>query len=259
MRSITESLLSIAKNYVEKGSTFRVRVEVQGDSATKSDIAGAASSRFLDEFRGTRIDEKRPKLSFRVAVDSSAAVVGIEVSQGVGGAPTSRQRRAICLVSGGMHSSAVAWMAGRAGYPVSLLHVYESDPAMREVARLYSELSMTMDPTDLRLDLLLPEESSNLEGVLLAWIHGARSRILFSGAHAECGNASLLTSPKVASPLFLSSEEEFHKIIRSLGLRGHSGNLRSRKSKRALSDGFKIRSFGGARAEAHVVIDALFS
>ncbi len=257
--SVTEALVSIAKNYVVKGSTFRVIVESKVGSATESDFGGAASSRLLDEFRGTKIDEREPKLSFRVAVDASAAVVGVEVSPGVGGAPTSRRRRAFCLVSGGMHSSVVAWMAGRGGYSVSLLHVYESDAAMREIARLYSELSMRMDPTDLRLDVLLPMKSSNIEGVLLAWIRGARSRILFSGAHAECRNASLLTSSKVASPLFLSSEEEFQKVIRSLGLRGHFGELRSPRMEPPLSGRFKVRSFGGVRAGAHVVLDALFS
>jgi hypothetical protein len=256
--SATESLLSIARNYLVKGSTFRVVVEVQGDHAKASDFAVAACSRLLDAFRGTKIDEKRPKVSFRVAVDSTISVVGVEVCQGVGGAPTSRVRRASCLVSGGMHSSVVAWMAARAGYSVSLLHVYEDDGAMREVARLYSELSLRMDPAHLRLDVLLPEDSLNLGGVLRARIRSTSGRIVFSGAHAECRNAGLLSSTKWVSPLFLSSEEEFQTILGSLGLRGHNGEIGSPRGNRALSDRYKVRSFGGLRADANEVLDSLF-
>jgi hypothetical protein len=257
--SATESLLSIARKYLVKGSTFRVVAEVKGNSERESDFTGAANSRLLDAFRGTKIDEKRPRVSFRVAVDSSTAVVGVEVCQGVGGTPTSRPRRAFCLVSGGMHSSVVAWMAARAGYPVSLLHVYENDPAMREVAKLYSELSSRMDPTYLRLVILVPDEPSNLAGVLLAWIRGTSGGILFSGGHAECGNAGLLGSTKAVSPLFLSSEQEFQTVLGSLGLRGYSRETRPTRANRSLNDRFKVRSFGGSRADANVVLDALFS
>jgi hypothetical protein len=257
--SVTESLLPIARNYLVKGSTFRVVAEVQGDRARESDFAGAASSRLLDEFRGTKIEERRPEVSFRVAVDSSVAVVGVEVYQGVGGAPTSRRKRAFCLVSGGMHSSVVAWMAAREGYSVSLVHVHENDPAMLEIARLYSELSSRMDPSHLSLDVLVPDEFSNFGGVLLARIRDMSGRILFSGAHAECRNASLLSSTNVASPLFLSSEEEFQTILRSLGLGGYSGEIPPSLANRVLSSRFKVRSFGGLRADAHTVLDALFS
>ena len=249
--------MSIAKNYLAKGSTFRVLAEIPGDSARESDLAGAASSRLLDEFRGTRVDDRSPKVTFRAVVDSSVAVIGVEVRQGVGGAPTSKQSRASCLVSGGMHSSVVSWMAARAGYSVSLLHVFESSESLREVAKLYAELSHRMDPRALNFDVLFPEESTNLRRIFLAWFGGASRQILFSGAHAECRNARFLAGVKVSSPLFLMSEEGFRTVHRSLGLQGYTGRLGPLQARHGSGDKFRVKSFGGERADAHRVLDTL--
>ena len=258
-RSVNRTLASIAKNYLTKGSTFRVVAEVPGDKSKESDLAGAAASLLLDEFRGVRIDEKHPKTTFRVVVDSSMAVAGVEVQRGVGGAPTSQLRRAHCLVSGGMHSSVVAWMAARSGHSVSLLHVFESDESIRETAKIYAELSQRMDPRALKLQVLFPEESSSVGRVLLAWLRSGRSRTTFSGAHSECGNASFLAPTSVARPLFLLSEEDFEEIQRSLGLRGYSRTLGALQSRNGSDKHFTERSFGGIRADVHLVLDTLLS
>ncbi len=259
VRSITDALVPIARNYLARGTTFRVIAEAADDAALESDIAGAATSRVLDEFRETRVDETGPKVVFHVTVDSSAAVVGVGLYSGVGGTPTSKSRTAFCLVSGGTHSSVVAWMTVRAGYSVALLHVFQSEDAIREVARLYAELSQRMDPSALTLTVLFPRKSADPGKILRLWMRRLRNEVVFSGAHAECGNARLIRLAKVVAPLYLLSEERFRAINHSLGLRGDPSTLGESRERRGRGVGFRAKSFGGKRADEHGVLDALLS
>lgn len=256
-RGVATAVESVAKSYLRKRTSFRVQAEMTESGVSESDFIGAASSRLLEEFRGTRVDERRPKFVFRVAVDRSSAVAGIQVLAGVGGAPTSPEKTCCCLVSGGAHSSVLAWMAARAGHSLLLLHAYHGAEGMREVARLYAELSHRMDPTALSLEVVFANGSSDAGSLLRAWLRDNLTTPVFCGAHSECRDATFFESTRVKAPLYFYPEEEFLRVLDSLGLHGVQGQLSPLSNARGVR--FNVKRFGGVLADASRVLDTLFN
>ncbi|TMP98802.1 MAG: hypothetical protein E6K99_06650 [Thaumarchaeota archaeon] len=227
-------------------------------SILRGDVIGAANSRLLGLRKGARIDERSPELIFQVALDRNQGVACVEIRRGVGGVPTSTAK-AFCLVSGGMHSSVVAWMAALAGFSVELVHLRTSEESVVEAGRLYSELSHRIDPTRLKLTLLTGSKNSP-KGVIAAWLkkRGKESPV-FAGYHLECrGEFGWPGVTGVAYPLLLFPEQEFKRVFNSLGLTGYfeSNGLLSSVPESAPS-GYRAASFGGARADLHEVVDSI--
>src|SRR3989475_3354634 len=185
LEALLRSLQALGERYLKRNSRFGVQVEVTRSKSLRGDVVGAANSLLLGLRRGARIDERSPELIFHVALDGNQGVAGVEIRRGVEGVPTSASK-AFCLVSGGMHSSVVAWMAALAGFSVELVHIRTSEESVVEAGRLYSELSHRIDPTRLKLTLLTGSKNSP-EGVLAAWLKktGEESPA-FGGYHLEC-------------------------------------------------------------------------
>ncbi len=99
------------------------------------------------------MDERKPHVRFRVCVEGTKGACGAEIRAGPGGLPTSEEWVS-CLVSGGERSSAMAWMAALSGFSLRLVHSRTDEASLRQVARLYSELSFRMDPRCLELVVL---------------------------------------------------------------------------------------------------------
>jgi len=249
----------LGRRYLKKGSTFLVRVESERANVVESDVSGAVNSRLLELRSGVRTDERKPEVVFRVALDRGVGAVGVEIAKGVGGVPTSPSR-AFCLVSGGMHSSVLAWMTSLSGFSLELVHARSGNESVIEVARLYSELSNRIDPRALKLRLLTGSEGSSAPEILAGWLRGRRRSSVFSGQHLECkrGKRSGRSDPRVISPLLLMPESEFSRVFDSLGLRGFfdDGDVLSRVPS-APPARYRTATFGGARADLHRVIDSI--
>ncbi len=150
-----EDLLGVLVNhYLKKKSRFSVLTNVAGPDYSAGDIALMANSKVLSSSPGSRVSEKSPDVRFQVTMVDGRGVVGVIIRDGVGGTPTSSGRIANCLVSGGMHSSAAAWLTVLAGFSIRMVHFQEGEDSLGEVAKLYSELSHRMDPRHLSLKLI---------------------------------------------------------------------------------------------------------
>lgn len=148
-----ENLGLLAKKYMSKGKTFSISAKVVGSRQTAGDAVLAGNSALLSSMTGLRVDERRPQVRFRVCAEGARGACGAELRAGPGGVPTSGDWVA-CLVSGGERSSSMAWMAALSGFSVRLVHSRTDDLALRQVARLYSELSHRMDPRCVELVVL---------------------------------------------------------------------------------------------------------
>jgi hypothetical protein len=259
LEALLRSLQALGERYLKRNSRFGVQVEVTRAKSLRGDVTGAANSRLLGLRRGTRIDERNPELIFHVALDGNQGVAGVEIRRGVGGVPTSTAK-ASCLVSGGMHSSVVAWMAVLAGFSVELVHLRTSEESVVEAGRLYSELSHRIDPTRLKLTLLTGSKNSPESGVLAAWLKGRREEsLVFAGYHLECRRESGWRGVAgVVYPLLLFPEPEFKRVFNSLGLTGYfESNGLLRGIRESVPSEYKVASFGGARADLHQVVDTI--
>lgn len=238
----------LARKYLRRGDRFAVEAEGVSN-AVASDVVGAVTSRILDTVKGVRVSIEVPRVRFRAAYDGSRGTVGVEVKRGPGGVPTGRDS-VVCLVSGGSHSSVVAWMATLMGFRVRLVHAKSKEEGLRAVARLYSELSHRADPRGLRLEVL--EGSSESDALPR---HAARSRDpVFGGFHAAGGGAPRSLRGSVKSPLYLMPEERFISEFESLRLKGYDSlaDWKVPGSKK-----FTVRTFGGVAADVSDVLDGL--
>jgi hypothetical protein len=249
MKGLMEELTRLAKVYVRPGEKFAVKGETHGADVKPLDLAGAGNSAVMDAVRGARVNEDEPSTVFRVAFDGRHGVAAVELKQGPGGTPTGGDV-ARCLVSGGMHSSVVAWNALLSGFSVQLVHAKVDDESLRAVASLYSELSHRVDPRKLELLVL---EGGGVRRTLASWASRAPDPV-FTGFHAERSSGRVVIPRGVKCPLYLLPEDEFHEIFSEMGLR-QDGRTESWKS--GGGGATRARSFGGARGDVSRVLDGL--
>ncbi|MDA4125386.1 MAG: hypothetical protein OK438_08095 [Thaumarchaeota archaeon] len=214
--ALGEAAKTLARRYLRRGDKFIVLAEATGYAVT-SDVMGGVTSAVIGVVDGTRTDDQSPRVRFRAAFDGSHGAVGVQIAEGPGGVPTGSEE-AVCLVSGGKHSSVTAWMAVLAGYRVSLVHSKTDDGGVRDVARLYSELSNRTDQSKLSLEVL--------EGGVKEIEQLARSKegAVFGGFHAGCSKVPRLLLGLVEAPLFLLPELEFDRVFDGLGLKARRGS-----------------------------------
>jgi hypothetical protein len=238
----------LAKRYLKRGDRFSVGADVSGGVA-EADVGGAVASAALEAVKGARIDEQKPKIRFRATYDGSKGAVGVELSDGPGGAPTGTDG-ATCLTSGGRHSSVLCWMALLSGYRVRMVHAKVDDGSLKAVARLYAELSHRVDPSGLHLDVLGGGDAAPL---LKGYMRGAKGPV-FGGFHSTCSGFPVALRGKVGAPLYLLPEESFVREYEGLSLKEYDSELRwgARRDARP-----KITSFGGIRADINQVLDGL--
>ena len=153
-RECASGLQALAKKYLREGSSFRLTASAQDSQQTEGDLLLDGNGVILKAVKKTRVDEKKPDVTFRIVMEKDRGAVGVELRKGPGGVPTSKRMKAMCLVSGGYHSAVVAWMAVLSGYQVTLVHSRADDESLRQVARLYAELSRRMDVSGLDLRVL---------------------------------------------------------------------------------------------------------
>jgi len=247
-RGLAEAGGALAKKYLRKGDRFRV--EAEGSSGVvEGDVSGVVTSGVLDSVRGARVSQAHAKVTFRASFNGSKGTVGVELRLGPGGAPTGNEAAA-CLVSGGMHSSVLAWMAALAGFRVRLIHARASDEGLKAVARLYSELSHRVDPRGLSIEVLEGGGVSDMlakfaarEGGQVFGGFGRTGREVPSGLRAH-----------VLAPLYVMPEEWFRSEYESLGVKGHDSKADWSAKK---SGAFVTRSFGAMASDISGVLDAL--
>ena len=245
---LLENSATLARNYLKRGDRFSLDAEGSGDMA-RPDVAGGLISRILESSKGTRVSLENPKIRFRTAFDGPRGVVGVEIARGPGGIPTGVQSAA-CLVSGGRHSSVVAWMALLAGYKVRLVHALVGEESLLGVARLYAELSHRTDPRGLMLQVVEGKSpSSSLMGIVRS-----TNEPVFGGFHASGRGIPRSFKGRVVSPLYLMSEEMFDEESDSLALKSYDAKMTWASGR---NEEAQIRSFGGVTADVSEVVDGL--
>ncbi len=236
----------LARNYLGRGDRFSVEAEGTG-GAIASDLAGSIVARILGAARGSRVSSDSPKVRFRAAMDRGKGAVGVEVMAGPGGVPTGKDS-VTCFVSGGRHSSVLAWFAVLQGFRVRLVHVSAGDERLQAVARLYSELSHRSDPRWLALEVL---DGDTVPGALSR--HAESGEPVFAGVSATVGEKPGRI-PKVLTPLFLMPEERFRMEFDSLGIKEADSPVNWKASRRGSPS---ARRFGGKVADVSGVLDGL--
>jgi hypothetical protein len=253
------TLERLAKRYLSRGKTFKISAQVVSSEKTAGDAVLAGNSALLSSVPGAKVDERRPDVKFRVCIEGTTGACGVEIRAGPGGAPTGGGWVS-CLVSGGERSSSLAWMAALAGFSLRLVHSRTSDAALRQVARLYSELSFRMDPRCVELVVL--DGGDNPAGRIGRWLSDDKATA-FAGIRPE-GPEGLTEYaklfPNLALPLILVQDDAVSAVYRSLRL-GPSGRddrtggltLKSLQARNAYSE----KRFGRVQADSNTVIDAI--
>jgi hypothetical protein len=248
LHGLTEAASTLARNYVRRGDRFIVDAEAT-KGGRESDLGGAITSRILDTVKGARTSLVSPKLRFRAAMDGERGVVGLELARGPGGAPMGEVEVA-CLVSGGKHSSVLAWNALLMGLRVKLVHANVGEEGLLAVARLYSELSYRVEPRGLRLVVL---DSPSAESAIVGFAARAKTKV-FAGFTANGEEIPGRLSNSVAAPLYLMPEAAFDSEFASLKLKGAEASMAWGGKK---GGGFATRTFGGRTADVSEVLDGL--
>jgi hypothetical protein len=247
LKPLAKASTVLASSYLRRGTRFAVDAQTVR-AGPASDLAGTVTSAMLDTVKGARAVTENPKVRVKAALDGPLGVVGIEVAEGPGGVPTGN-KTAVCLLSGGVHSSVLAWNAALSGYRVELFHAQTSEESLWAAARLYSELSYRMDPRGLSLTVA---EGGAPAGLIDRFLAGLKVPA-FGGFTTRPIPPKL--KARVHAPLSLLTEEGFAEQFSGLKL----------KSLDELADwddrsvgAYFTRAFGGRSADVSGVIDGLF-
>ena len=258
LESCLSRLRALSERYLREGESFRVSADVQQSGKEEGDVLMEATSVLLRSVRGTKVDEKGPKVTFRVLMMRGKGACGVQLREGPGGVPTSRRMEAACLVSGGYHSAVATWMAALSGFSLTLVHSREDDESLRQVARLYAELSRRIEPSSLRLAVLEGKEAPGDR--LAAWLGRSRGDV-FTGVHPECrgtaGFEVLRRYPSALFPLILLQEREVRSRLDELGLRGKTGDRSARLVVSKREGRFTVKTFEGGEADQNAVLDSI--
>ncbi len=256
--SCIDRLSVLASRYLRPGESFKVTAEVEGRGKEEGDVLIEATTAILKAAGGTAVDEKNPRVRFRIVMVGGSGACGVQLREGVGGVPTSRKLRASVLVSGGYHSSVTAWMAAVSGYTLTMVHARDDDESLRQVARLYAELSRRMDASNLTLTVL--EGDGPTGDRVAAWLERANAEA-FTGVHPQCrgaGGLGLLRRYKSALfPLLLLQEPEVRAKLDELGLRTKPSDSVAGLKVSRRKTAFTTRSFGGLEADQNAVLDSI--
>ncbi len=245
-RELSAAAEKLARNYLRSRDRFSVIAEGTG-GAFASDVAGTIVGGILGAVRGSRVSSDSPKVRFRAVMDRGEGAVGVEVMAGPGGTPTGKES-ATCFVSGGRHSSVLAWFAVLQGFRVRLVHVAARDEGLRAAARLYSELSHRSDPRWLVLEVL---DGDTVPGAMSRYAGSGEP--VFAGFSAAEGKKPIAAA-KVLAPLFLLPEERFRAEFDALGVKEANSPVDWRARRQGASS---VRRFGGRVADVSGVLDGL--
>ncbi len=249
---------TLAVRYLEPGASFKVSVEAEASGREEGDVLMEATSALLKAAKGARVDERNPSVWFRLMMAKDGGACGVQLREGVGGVPTARAMKAACLVSGGYHSAVTAWMAALSGYSLTLVHARDDDESLRQVARLYAELSTRMDSSSLALEVL---EGQGPAGDRVATWLGAFRGEAFTGVHPECrGMAGLrLLRPYQSAlfPMLLLQEGEVRTRFDELGLRGKPTDRVARLKFSRRKASYRVKRFSGREADQNAVLDSI--
>jgi len=245
-RELSLAARRLARRYLPKADRFAVDAEGTGGTVT-SDISGIVTSAVLDGAKGSRVSTASPRVLFKAAFDGEKGVVGVQVRRGPGGTPTGKEE-VTCFVSGGIHSSVVAWEAVLQGFRVRLIHAAYTEESLRAVARLYSELSHRADPRGLSVEVLSGETVIKA----LSGHAGSSGMLAFGGFSA--GGAGRQHLANVLAPLYLMSEDRFAIEFEELGIESY--DVSEDWSKKVEGER-PVRRFGGRRADVSGVLDGL--
>ena len=246
LSGLGDAASSLARRYLKGGASFAVRPDAEGPDARASDVGGAVTAAVLGAGVSARVDDRGPDRTFRAVFGRGGGAVGVELRRGPGGTATGGAT-AECLVSGGLHSAALAWHALLCGYRVRMLHEEAGEESLLAVARLYAELSHRVDPRSLALEVSGPGSARS------ALRRRPGGRPPMAGFHAECGGVPAGLEGLVTAPLLLATEEELRASADGLDAGSPAGRFRWRAGESPRSP----RTVSGRRLDAHGVLQEL--
>jgi len=248
----------LAKRYLLHGGSFKVTVRSDNGIRDEGDVLMEVTSTLLKRVKGSRVDESSPGTWFRIVMLGDRGACGVQLREGVGGVPTSKKMEAFCLVSGGYHSAVAAWMAALSGFSLTLVHSSVDDDSLRQVARLYAELSRRVDASSLKLQVLVGRSQPGDR--LFSWLRRTEGEV-FTGVHPECRGSSSMSLfrrfPSALLPLLLLQEKEVQSRLAALGLKGKSTDVSSSLKATGNRGSFEVKTFGGKEADLNAVLDSI--
>ncbi|MDA4118802.1 MAG: hypothetical protein OK455_10735 [Thaumarchaeota archaeon] len=257
-----KNLETLSKRYLSSGETFRIMAEVFASTKTAGDMILAGNSALLSFTPGTKVNEKKTQVTFRVCLEGHKVVCGAEIRTGPGGVPTGDDWVS-CIVSGGERSSALAWMAALSGFSLRLVHSRTDEASLRRVAKLYSELSSRMDAS--HLELVVLEGEGDPFGRIGTWLRESKGAALagLRMGHPDTAVRFAEAFPNLLLPLLLVQVEAVLSLHASLGLGPARKTSKGPEKSELTLEGLKKqtayfeRTFGGVQADSNEVIDAM--
>lgn len=126
LNAITETALAIAKNTIQKDTSFAVRCHRVGTHTYSSgDLCRELGKQILTSLneRNPTVNLTAPDTTVTVEVRDKAAYVYAETLPGSGGFPLGTQGKTVCLLSGGIDSPVACWLAMKRGSPTIPIYV----------------------------------------------------------------------------------------------------------------------------------------
>jgi hypothetical protein len=247
---LADSTSRLARAYLKRGGSFATWAESTHGGARAGDLTGMVNSAVIDAVGGARVEGRKPDVRFRVARDRLGGAVGVQLAEGAGGRAVGAERVHV-LVSGGKHSSVLAWTALLSGKGVEMVHVDAGHESLLGVARLYSELSNRADHTKLSLTVIRGAEV----GRAVRWWLEREGRELYGGWHAECHERVPEHRGRLFAPVYFLPEEFFDRTLAELSL--SDAGERASWPEGEPAGRVRVLRFGGRRADVHDVMDSL--
>jgi hypothetical protein len=151
-------------------------------------------------------------------------------------------------------------MAVLSGFSLTLVHARSEDESLRQVARLYAEISRRIDASSLELVTL--DGDGTAGDRVAAWLKSAEGQV-FSGVHPECrgprGMELLERYPSVQFPLLLLQEGEVRSRLEALGIKGKTTDREASLAFTGKKVRLERKSFGGREADVNAVLDSLLT
>lgn len=126
LNAITETALAIARNIIQKDTSFAVRCHRVGTHTYSSgDLCRELGKQILTSLneRNPTVNLTAPDTTVTVEVRDKDAYVYAETLLGSGGFPLGTQGKTVCLLSGGIDSPVACWLAMKRGSPTIPIYV----------------------------------------------------------------------------------------------------------------------------------------
>lgn len=177
METIKKEAVKFLKG--EKFSTFKVdaRRHVKTTDFTSKDLNNEVGEAVIDNY-DVKAKMKDPDLTLKVEVSNKNAYLSYEKIQGVGGMPTSVNKKVAVLLSGGMDSPVSAYMMMKRGMSVVLVHFQNRNAMTNAVKGKIEKLAKQLSKFQVETKLyIIPFDE--LQQEIIANVHSSIRMLVY--------------------------------------------------------------------------------